>query len=169
MISGRDKRRRKMRKLFFILAIALSFALTSIAYSADEALSPEKLSGIWRGDWKSDQFAQIQGVSTMPGPYDCRILITASLNAVFYCTHSLGGRTWDPILDGHGEIINNQLIIHDLANPDKIRMKAYITSKNRLEGETYNFKGALLNFNKIRDLTNEERQHSLSQLQNLLK
>ena len=49
-----NERRRKMKKvIFWALAIIFFFTLTSLAFSEEEALIPEKISGIWEGYFSS--------------------------------------------------------------------------------------------------------------------
>jgi hypothetical protein len=153
-----------VKKLIFLtLAMALFFALTSIAYSADEALTPEKVSGIWEGSyyvtWSNDGYRH---------RFTCRILITPTLSGVLNCIN-LNQGSWQFDLS-QGEIISNQLVMRDLKNTDTIRIKANITGKNILEGEFQgiNNKGDLFNFKKKRDLTAEEKQRPLSQLEGLV-
>jgi hypothetical protein len=152
-----------MKKLFFlILAIASLFALASITYSADEALTPEKLSGIWKGS------ARLIAPGQAYFDHSCRLLITPSLNGLLRCNSQMGNPAYD---FDQGEIINNQLVVRDREMPNTIRLKAYITSKNRLEGEVQlrRVKGDLYGCKKIRELTDEERQMPLAQLEGLLK
>ena len=161
-----------MKKGFFLAStVIFLFTLTSLAFSEEAALTPEKVSGIWKGHWNSDEMAKFKyGGSVMPAPYDCRILITPSLKGIINCRHTAGASPWLLVLDGQGEILGNQLVIHDLKDPSKIRMKAHITRKNRLEGEcTEVYNGDLTKFEKIRDLKDEEKQQSLSQLEGLVK
>jgi|WetSurMetagenome_2_1015567.scaffolds.fasta_scaffold330912_2 hypothetical protein len=144
--------------------MALSFALTSITYSAEEALTPENLSGIWQG------YGHLTGGFGIKSRVGCRRLITPTLSILFRCnSQGLNGR---PEYDfDQGEIINNQLVVRDQEKPDIIRIKANINSKNALEGtiEIPRHFGDLVNFKKARALTEEEKQRPLSQLEGLVK
>jgi hypothetical protein len=156
--------------IFWALTVIFLFTLTSLAFSEEEALTPEKVSGLWKGYWNSVKMAQAKfGSTTMVAPYECRILITPSLNGIVNCRHAMA-TPWQLVLDGQGEIVGNQLVIRDRKDPSMIRMKAHITRKNRLEGEcTEVYNGDLIRLEKIRDLKDEEKQQSLSQLEGLVK
>ena len=155
------------KSLLAVLAMVLFLTLTSVVYSAEEALTPEKISGIWKG-----YFLTII-TSLGRAELSCRVLITPSLTGVVSCSGPAVGK-WQDVLDGQGNIISNQLVILDRKNPDVTRLKAYITSKNLMEGDYQHlgnpdYKGNLIKFKKIRDLTDEEKQRPLSQLKGLLK
>jgi hypothetical protein len=154
-----------MKKLISLTsAMALFFALTSIAFSTDEALTPENLSGIWQG------YGHLTGGFGIKSRVSCKLLITSTLSSLLRCTAA--GLNGQPEYDfDQGEIINNQLVVHDREKPDIIRMKANINSKNALEGtiEIPRHFGDLLNFKKARALTDEEKQRPLSQLEGLVK
>jgi hypothetical protein len=153
-----------MKKFFLLtLGLALFFALASIAYSAEEALTPEKLSGMWEGGY-TFVFA-----NTFSATSSCRALFTPNLNGIMRCRGQHGSFLF--VFDGQGDIVNNQLIIRDQEMPNTVRLKAYITSKNKLEGELKLPKsnGDLSGFKKIRELTDEEKQLPLAQLEGLLK
>jgi hypothetical protein len=159
------KRRRTMKKIFFFtLALALVLSLASIGYAADEALTPEKLCGIWEGNYNID--------STRVGlprySAKCRILFKSDLSGIMRYNTVAG--MYKVVFDGQRDINNNQLIIRDPENPDIVRLKAYMTKKNKLEGEfqgKVSF-GDLVGFKKIRDLTDDEKQQSMEQLEILL-
>jgi hypothetical protein len=156
-----------MKKLFFLtLAMALSFALTSITFSADEALSPENLSGIWDG------YGRVKGGSGYIIKYSCKILITPTLSGILRCATSNAYVGIGPeYYFDQGEIINNELVVREREKPDIIRIKANINSKNVLEGTIRipSHSGDLLSFKKNRSLTDEEKQHPVSQLESLVK
>ena len=155
--------------LLVVLTMVLFFTLTSLAYSSEKALTTENISGIWNGYFAVTLRGEGKAIGT------CKILITPSLTGVVSCSSDKFGK-WKDVLDGQGEIINNQLVIRDRKNPDIIRLKAYMKSNKVVEGD-YNhlygtprdYKGDLLKFKKIRDLNDEEKQWPLSQLQGLLK
>ena len=157
--------------IFWASTVIFLFTLTALAFSEEGAMTPEKVSGLWKGQWNSNEMAKIKyGGSVMPAPYDCRILITPSLEGIVNCRHSAGASPWLLVLDGQGEIVGNQLVIRDRKDPNKIRMKAHITRNNQLEGEcTEVYNGDLIKFEKTRDLKDEEKQQSLSQLEGLVK
>ncbi len=149
------------------LAMVLFLTLSSVAFSAEEALTPERISGIWKGYL----VASIPGLGR--GELTCQILITPGLTAVVSCSHDKAGR-WKDILDVKGAISDNQLVIRQQKEPETIRLKAYITSKNRMEGYYFHhasrsYDGDLIKFKKVRDLSDEEKQQPLSQLKDLVK
>jgi hypothetical protein len=151
-----------MKRLCMLtFGLALFFALTSVAYSADEVLTPDKLCGIWGGKF----YFQAQGVHNIA---DGKLLITQNLNGAFYFINQVG-RSSMRILDGQGEIVNNQLLMRDrVAQHIKINMN----EKNLLEGEgtaLFGSKGDLVKFKKVRDLTDEEKKWTLEELARLLK
>jgi len=151
-----------MKKLFGgAVALVFFFALTSIAYSADEALTPEKICGIWEGTLS----LETPGYPRYFAP--CRILFKPDLTGIL--RYNTPNAALKYVLDGKGDISNNQLIIRDRENPDIIRLKAYMTKKNLLEG---NFKGKLSSgdlsdLKKIKELKDEEKELPLSQLEGL--
>jgi hypothetical protein len=148
-------------KTYLLVVIVMTFALTSIAYSADEVLTPENLCGIWGGKF----YFQAAGVHNNA---DGKLLITQNLNGAFYFINQVG-RSVMRILDGQGEIVNNQLIMRDrIASHIKINMN----EKKLLEGEgtaLFGSKGDLVKFKKVRDLTDEEKKWTLEELAGLLK
>jgi hypothetical protein len=162
-----QKEEKKMKKLFCgIMAVVLFFALTSIAFSADEALTPEKISGIWQGAYNTISANDGYRYST-----SCKLLITPNLNGIINSEAPWGGYSFIFGLNGQGDIVNNQLIIRDRENPSVIRLKAHITKKNHLEGDFQGIqsKGDIVGCKKIRELTDEEKQWPLAQLEGLLK
>ncbi len=125
-----------MKRLCMLtFSLALLFALASITYSADEVLTPERLCGIWEGTFTyQDRYLARAG-------YNSKLLITQNLNGVF--CHNVYGLSSTRILDGQGEIINNQLIMRQLIMSDRVveRIKVNMNSKNMLEGEGYTHNG----------------------------
>jgi hypothetical protein len=149
--------------IFWVLTVFFLFALTSLAFSEEEPMTPGKISGIWKGNY-----------NYIPGGAPrqtclCRAIFTPNLNGIMSC-FGQGGQ-FDFIFDGKGDIVNNQLIIRYRENPNWIRIEARITKKNRLEGEVHDDKrrGDIAGFKKIRELTDEEKQWPLSKLKGLLK
>ena len=153
--------------IFWASTVIFFFTLTSLAFSENEAMTPEKISGIWEGIYTYSP--NIGG--TPFGRVRCLALFTPNLNGIMRWFPITGPDRF--VFDGQGDIVNNQLIIRDRKNPDIIRIKAYITGKNRLEGDTkipvHTPMSVINNFKKIRELTDEEKQQSLSQLEGLLK
>ena len=152
--------------IFWALTVIFFFTFISLAFSEEEAMTPEKISGIWEG-----RYNYITSFQAMAWRNSCRALFTPNLNGIMSCRGHSGPFKF--VFDGQGDIVNNHLIIYDREKPSVIRIEAYITSKNQLEGDippTGNIKkGDLLGFKKIRELTDEEKQLPLAQLEGLLK
>jgi hypothetical protein len=149
------------------IIITLFSTLTPRASSSEEALTPEKLSGIWAGRWSSFALDSARGAGLL-STFRCQILITPNLTGIISCSSTMRGN-FLLLLDVPGEIIDNQLVIRDPGKPSMIRMKVHMTGKNKLEGEcTGDYKGDLTIYKKVRDLKDEEKQRNLSQLQDLL-
>jgi hypothetical protein len=148
--------------LFFLTLALTSFcALTLIAYSADEVLTPEKLCGIWEGTF-SFSTRDLPRVSSRS-----KLLITNNLNGIFvYGTTYLSSTR---ILDGQGEIVNNQLLMREKV---LTRIKLKMNENNMLEGEGVTNsldRGYLIKLKKVRELNDEEKQKTLEELVGLLK
>jgi hypothetical protein len=154
------------KSIFWALTVIFLFTFTSLAFSEEEAMTPEKISGIWEGRCNVI-------LNDMAGVWrnSCRALFTPNLNGIMSCRGQ--SAPFKFVFDGQGDIVNNHLIIYDREKPSVIRIEAYITSKNQLEGgirPTGNIKTRdLLGFKKIRELTDEEKQLPLAQLEGLLK
>jgi hypothetical protein len=149
--------------IFWALTIIFLFTFTSLAFSEEQAMTPEKISGIWEGGY---HYINDGGyIELNPG----RVIFTPNLNGIMRVYSQMG--QFDFVFDGHGDIVNNQMIIRDREKTSMVRIKASITRKNRLEGEV-RFplnQGDISGFKKIRDLTDEEKQLPLTQLKGLLK
>ena len=151
-----------MKKLFLMtVAITLFFALLSIAYSADEVLTSEKLCGIWEG------YFNYQPRFGVPRTSSSRLLITPNLSGIFFYRSQYD--SYVKFLDGQGEIVNNELVMREKV---LIRIKLKMDAKNILEGEGTTDdlnKGNLTKLKKVRDLTDAEKQKTLEELAGLMK
>lgn len=166
-----------MNKLFILrFALGLFFTLTSITYSAEKAVTPENICGIWEGDFVFQSRGKgpgLSGIVDVRRP--CKLLITQNLNGVFVYTLEDQSAVVR-ILDCQGEIVHDQILMRKKENPYVIRIKAKITEQNTIEGEGEAIhkgclakKGYLTKFKKVRDLTNEEKRLSLEELKKLIE
>jgi hypothetical protein len=157
--------RRKMKKWIMVLTLISLVIFSFPVYASEDSMTPENLCGIWEGNYVFIPAGRELSQMNAAG----KILITPDLRGLF--SWNSYGYLWQEVLDGQGDINSNNLIIRDRENPDIIRVKANLTGNNKLEGEiqTKNSKGSFSNFKKVRDLTSEEKQWSLSQLEGLIK
>jgi hypothetical protein len=144
-----------------VLAMTLFIILCSFVYAAEEALTPEKLCGVWEGNL-------LISFRDNPTRFSCnsKLLITQNLNGFFAYT-MMGSRSIR-LLDVPGEIVNDQLLMRDRVT---IKVKVKMNAKNMLEGEAtpHSITGDLTKFKKVRDLTNEEKQLPLEDLKKLVE
>jgi hypothetical protein len=150
-----------MKKILFVLVLALLFTQYSIVYSADNALPSEKLCGLWEGDYFFPP-----GIGLYGNP--SKMLITPSLSGLFYWHNS--SFDGSELIKFQISISENQLVFVDLEKPEKIRIKGNLSEINKLKGECtfIHSQGSFSNFTKVRDLTIEEKQLPLSELEGLV-
>jgi hypothetical protein len=153
------------KTLFKTLSVSLFFALVSFYLSLDEDITPEKFCGIWEGTF----IDRLQG-NPRPRYYKSKLIITQQLKGIF--GYSVMDSTFIRILDGPGEIVNNQLLLREKTRTDSAEIKVNLTEGNMIEGEGVSlslYKGKLTKFKKIRSLTNSEKRLSVEALEILVE